>query len=642
MNIVQHHPTVPTTGRFAFSAPPIPGESLLGFIARNADVHGVDKVASALLPAGLENPKTEAFATAYERQVAVLASLFVTTPEEVRSRMYLPWAGGDGVDVNFHGTRMRPKYLRWEHRRFSPTSLRASGHHRALWDLLVLSFCPESKEILLSECPHCQKKPGWRYTLGLATCEWCEGDLTDVTGTPVRCDDMEALDFVCDLVNPAPVRRTAALARVPSRLSALDAGGVFEFVVNLACMLVTKPEASSMVRVQNKRDMEVLTPESLAKAGRLILGWPDSMHSLAAEVRSEAHLRNGVWGTRRELRPLLWLTRVPTLPREAREAVSEVIDASVNGSGNVAHRVFNLPDEYLTKHETEKQFGFKNDLLEELCDLDLLRHVRRETAGKPALLIRREDVADLRAEMGDATSRVNAARMLGVDYLAVERLAQAGLLRRNGRAASVTVHGQPYRTSSIVGLGERLLSRSRRPGRSGTLVTLSDAAASSTAPIVPWTGLVEAVLSRRLPVFMLSDDAELPLMRRLGIRSVDLGLVAGLPHEDLPESTSRLINTYEAGAILEMAAPTTFVTQSGGLSLSGSGRNSLRLDEVLAFRSRGISAKEVGRRTGLNSKQASARLTKLKVPLSFASRDRDVLFWNREAAEAAFDRLRDR
>ena len=641
MTMIEHSPASRMTGRFAFSSAPIPGESLLGFIARNADIHGVDKIASALLPAGLENPKTDAFATSYERQVDVLASLFMTTPEEVRSRMYLPWAGGDGVDVNFHGTRMRPKYLRWVHRRFSPTSLRISGHHRALWDLLVLSFCPESKEILLSECPHCQRKPAWRYTLGLATCEWCEGDLTDVAGSLVRCDDMEALDFVCDLVNPDPTRRVAALARVPSRLSSLDAGGVFEFVVNLACMLVSKPEASSMVRVANKGDMGVLTPESLAKAGRLILGWPTSMHKLAVELRSQAHLRTGSWGTRRELRPLLWLNQVRTIPSEARDAVSEVIDASVKGSGNVAQRVFNLPDEYLTKYEAATQFGFRNTLLERLCELDLLRNIRRETAGKSTVLIRREDIVDLRTEMGDATPRLNAAGMLGVDYLAVERLADAGLLRRTGRATSFTVFGQSYRTSSITGLEERLLSLARRPARAGSFVTLTHAAASSRAPIVPWTGLVEAVLSRRLPIVMLSKDPELPLMGRLGIRSTTVDMVAGLPQEALPESMSRQIHSFEAGAILEISpCIVTHLTQSGGLSSSGSGQYRLKLDEVLGFRSRGISAREVGRRTGLTSHQASMRLTSLKLPLSFASRNRTVLFWNRAVAEGAFDRVR--
>ncbi|MGI4763696.1 MAG: hypothetical protein ACRYGP_01270 [Janthinobacterium lividum] len=631
-------------GRFAFSEPPIPGESLLGFIARNADIHGVDKVGSALMPAGLENPKTEAFATAYEEQVDVVAALFMTTPEEVRSRMYLPWVGGDGVEVDFHGTRVRPKYLRWAHRRFSPTSLRVSGHHRALWDLNVLSFCPESKEVLVAECPECKKSLGWRYTLGVTKCEWCEADLTKVSGVPVRCDDMDALDFVCDLVNPDPVRRTAALRRVPSRLSALDAGGLFEFVINLVCMMVTKPEAATMVRIQFKQDTGVVTPESLAKAGRVILGWPETMHALTAEVRSKAHLRPGSWGTSRELRPVLWLTKVESIPLVAREAVSEIIDASISGAGNVAQRVFNLSDEYLTKYEVYNQFGFKSGTLDQLCDLDLLRHVRRHTAGKPTILIRREDVADLRAEMGDATHRPHVADMLGVDFLAVERLAEAGLLSKTGPATAAMTHGgDPYRTSSLAELRGKLLALAQGPVRSDTWMTLSDVAASSVAPVVPWTGLIEAVLSRRVNVMLVSNDPDLPLMRRLGVGSEGLDLVAGLPYEKLPESDGRLITTFEAGAILEvMAASVSAVTKGKSLTRIGSGYHALMVDEVLSFRSRSISAREVARRTGNQAGRVSARLGSLGVPLTFASAGRKVLFWDRAAAEGAFDHLRDR
>lgn len=603
MNIVQRHPVVPATGRFAFSEAPIPGESLMGFIARNADIHGVDKVASALLPAGLENPKTEAFATAYEGRADVLAALFMTTSEEIRSGMYLPWAGREGTEVNFHGTHIRPRYLRWRNRRFSPASLRVSGHHRAMWDLDVLSFCPESKEMLVSGCPSCGESLGWRYTLGIRTCEWCEADLTKVASEPVRCHDIEALDFACDLVNPDPGRREKARARVPERLAALDTGELFEFVMNLACVILTRPDSRVLLRLQSKDDLAQITPDIIAEAGRLVMGWPASMHAYAAELRSRAHLRPGFWGVRKELGPLLWLTKEQSIASSVKEAVQDVINDNMASIGGIAQRNFGSPEGTMTTSEVLKEFGFKPSLVSRLCADGVIWSTVHAGVGKPVTVVRRQDISDLRAEMGDVTSRIDVAKSLGVDYLAVERLAAVGLLRKVGRVTAAMVYGDHYRTSSLATLRERLLALAPRHVRSGTFEALSVVARRTDASVVPWAGIVEAVLSHRVPVVILSEDHELPLTERLGILDETAWMAAELPTETLPDKEERGINTHEAGAILEIgAASISYLTQGGALPRSGSGDFSLKLNDVLAFRELGISTGEVARRTGGNGR----------------------------------------
>lgn len=642
MNIVQRHPVVPTTGRFAFSEAPIPGESLMGFIARNADIHGVDKVSSALLPAGLENPKTEAFATAYEEQADVLAALFMTTPEEMRSRMYLPWAGREGTEVNFHGTHIRPKYLRWRHRRFSPASLRVSGHHRAMWDLAVLSFCLESKETLVSGCPSCGESLGWRYTLGIGTCEWCGADLAKVAGVPVRCDDMEALDFACGLVNPDPATREKALARVPERLAALDAGELFEFVMNLACLLLTGPDAPRLARLQSREDLAQVTPDILGRAGRLVLGWPATMRDLAAGMRAQARQRPGRSVATGDLRPMRWLAKEQAIAPLARQAVAEIIEAHGPDIVPKAERPPKILGEFITKHEAAQAYGFRGAALDRMVALGVIRGSVRERSGKGAPLFHRKDLADLRAEMGDVTTRVDAARVLGVDYLGVERLADAGLLRRTGPATAVMVYGDHYRASSVTALRQRLLALPTRCVGAEAPRSLSAVAGAASTPVVPWVGLIQAMLSGQLPVVKLSADPDLPVAEALGIQERRGWSVADLPAEAMPRGDGRRINSYEAGGILETPAPcVSSLTKAGALPRDGSGEFTLVVDDVLAFRSRCISTREVARRVGRNANATWWQLTRLGVPVTFSNDSRKVVFWDRAAAEAAFDRLRE-
>src|ERR1700761_724616 len=74
----------------AYIAPPHPDESLLGFVTRALSLTAAPQLKSALKLAGVHKLAPVAIATTLTdaREIAGLATLLNTTPEEIRKRTY--------------------------------------------------------------------------------------------------------------------------------------------------------------------------------------------------------------------------------------------------------------------------------------------------------------------------------------------------------------------------------------------------------------------------------------------------------------------------------------------------------------------------------------------------------------------------
>lgn len=632
---------------FAHSKPPIAGESLLGFVARNCEVHGISKVAAALRPAGLEGNVTEYLATAHADKAQAIAALFATTEAEVRSRMYLPVTMADdrpGGYIDFHGIPLRRDLLQFQCRRISPAGLRTSAHHRAVWDVHVFPFCPDAREMLISTCPTCDGVLGWRWTHGIGCCEGCGEDLTRVEGTPVTCADIEALGFVCGLIHPDAARRGQARAMVPGMLSPLSNGDLFEMAIQLACVVLTGG-GRRLFRPRTAADFLRFMPDVLAKAGRLLLGWPDSMHAFADDLRAQAGSRPGYWGALKDLAPLVVVaSRRETLAPLSRRLLRDMIRDDVGRAGSALRRTHRRTEDLMTVSEAYEQFGFSKATLRKLRNRGLIQATFNAQAERSIVLVRRDEIARMAREQEDVISRIDVSRALGVDHLAVGRLADAGLLQAVSPAIAALLVGDHYRRSSMDALADRLLAKAD-PEVAGTMavVPLAKAAAELTQRVVPWVGLTSAVLSGDLAVRMVQTEAGRPVTERLGVaQSVGLRtLIASLDEETLPDYGDGRMNTHEAAAILGVPASVmTHLTQGGHLPATDDASYRLQAADVIAFHATYVSNQEVARRSGRPGRQIVPELLTARVPVFSPDPAGKTRFWDRRAAEAAMIRWR--
>lgn len=625
---------------FPFPDPPIAGESLIGFVARNADKHGVAAVKAALLPAGIDTLVPESLPTVHRGRAAEIARVFKTSEAEILGRTHPPVdvAGRPASFVDFFGTPIRSAYREMNRRRVSPASFAVSAHHRAIWDLRVLSFCPDSREALIDRCPACAKGLGWRWTLGPAHCESCGADLRDYPQPRIECADVEALDFVVDLVHPDPMRRARAKAMAPPAFAGLDNGELFEGVMAVACAITTEPDAprAIMRRLKTLEDFGRIAPDALATAGRTLLAWPKTYLRIADGMRARASDRDGHWGIKKELGPLVYLTRDLYLAPLLKNEIGRRNDENM-AAANVPFRRAERREtpSLITVGDAAKEFGIDGRMIKRWRDDKLVWFETDETAKLSIVLLRRDEIAAIAAARDDRIAIVEVTDVLGVDHVGARALAAEGLIAAIVRPAADLVAGPGFRRSSVDALRARLLALAEpQPAGTKAYVRLSKAAKRAGVNPIPWAAIFRAVLAGDLRVFLHPAEGNLAFTTSVTVadvrdvsaivRAAAGGEVAGPDRMSCPEAAAHL-GTTEVG-IAEFIG-------KGILPTNGDTRFKLDRDVVDEFKRTRVLANEIAHRNGWRYRDVRAfLLAKGVAPVGNADQDK-FLVWDRAEVE---------
>ena len=631
---------------FRWSDAPIPGESLMGFVARNSAKHGVTKTSSALLPADIDTLVPESLPTVHRDKAAEVAHLFKTTPEEVLARSHPPVVvpGRPTSFVDFFGTPIRSAYREVNRRRVSPTSLAASEHHRAMWDLRVFSFCPESKEILIDHCPACDGRLGWRWTLGAAWCESCGEDLRQFPQSRIECADMEALDFVVDLVHTDPARRARARRLVPDLLQPLDNGELFEFCVALACAITTEPEAprAIMRRLKTLADFSRMTPDALATAARIVIGWPEAFHKLADAMREQAFARHGFWGKKKELGPLIYLARDLYLAPLIKRALVREVDANMaNAAVTVAFRRAEqrqTPD-LMTIGDAAAEFGLDGRMIKRWRDDDLVWALFDREAKTSIVLVRRAEMAAIATARDDAMGRFEVMKRLGVDYLAPDALAATGMIEKIDRPAADIIKGDSYRRSSVEALHARLLACAAPPAPNAKIhPRLSKAVKRTGVGPAPWVAIYQAIISGALRVNLHPGHGNLAVATSVTVPDAAnvAPIIQAATGADV--SGSKRVNTHEAAAMLG-TTEVVIAEFIGKTFLPTNGGERFKLDRKVVedFRDKYVLANELAARMGCRYRDVRAFLLEKGVEPVLNKNENQHLAWDRAEVERALE-----
>jgi TniQ len=412
---------------------PIPGESLLSFFARTANQNVCERLSGLLAHAGvvLKRPSSIPFVDAV--QAERIAALCSVSPIEIEHLVHAAVTmEGVGDYVTWFGTRLERRFISTTTRRLSPRSLRGSPHHRAIWTVGPISFCPESFERLIGQCPYCEAKLDWRRTRGPAVCETCCRSLTRYHPGKVPWEYRRTGHLVASLLHHSAETRALALSKFPEPFQSWEPGDVFGAIVDLASFWdeanLSRPFGALARSAKTASSVSV---QGLNRACNLLTSWPDSLECFIGELiclradqpPSARSMLGGLgrytWypGKRTPMAELL-RSEVPAILRRLS------VPLYVNPTSRALSK---KRDTLISNGDARTRLGIDNRILERLQPDGDAIVARRE--GRRGMIL--YDAAKLAASFQafqTAVGEHQITRELGVPGYCISELARAGLM----------------------------------------------------------------------------------------------------------------------------------------------------------------------------------------------------------------------
>lgn len=193
-----------------FIVPPLPMESARGYIARVADYNVHERHADALSHAGLGLKEV----LGGRVDAKILDRIYGLDPEGEKGLWPQSLEPEGPGTVLVRDVELPTSLFRHHRRRLSIAGLRKSLHHRHAWTIGALSFCPESWDVLVEQCPRCDHTFAWGNG-AFWCCDGCGIDLRQCRLTRIRREHRPALLVLAELFSPDASKRKAAYQKLP-------------------------------------------------------------------------------------------------------------------------------------------------------------------------------------------------------------------------------------------------------------------------------------------------------------------------------------------------------------------------------------------------------------------------------------------
>lgn len=581
-------------------------------------------------------------ATLDETDAAAIAELLGTEVASLRRATH-PIA--DDGRCLFFGTSIRTKHREGPVRRISPRGLANAPYIRAMWQLRPIGFDPCTKELLISDCPVCGAGLGFSRTYGVCFCDRCARnddlgfvqpavDLRDFPQPLVEIEDMAALDFVTGLVDPDPTVRERFAPALDDDLTGLDRGEIFDLCMAIVGVLNQDPKraVTSPAKPTTRSDYERLfTPERLAEAGRIIMGWRTGFDGLCERARATAHDRPGFYGIKSELGQVYALTVDRTLTENVRKVVREaVLRNMATSSADIAVRrtEHRGRTDLITSQQASDRFGIALKLFQRLAKTPELTHHRASGTKKGPVLFAVDEIAALAALRGDLESASSVGLRLGIPNGAVSQLAQAGLIEKVTGPVLLTVVGKnQYRRSTVDALIRDIEAKIGSGATGSFHIRLSKAMYRMPAGEKPWVALVKAVLAGRLAVFEVEGRLSATMIK-LAASSFEEVVAAVASEAGINDAVEPMVTRAEAADILGITVATVIgMIDADLLPLHGSGVCNLRRADVVRVARTYISTAEASRLIGVGYRWVRGKLAEHGIhPVAELSEHRGILY----------------
>jgi hypothetical protein len=536
----------------------MPDECLGGLVVRATATNFRRNPLTALRRVGVVTQAPQSLCSRSPALAKTIADFVGTSDVASVAAKFHPAMDGEGSRIDFFGEPLRPFYRDAQRRRVSPRSLKIGAWMRALWSVRLFGFDPVTKETLIDSCPVCGKPLGWRITYGVAFCDHCYRpdeflgavwkypgvDLRDFPQPLVEVDDVQALDFVTGLIDPAPGRKEAARHLVPEMWSGLSNGDLFEVVLHFASMQNADHWDMNRNRIRRRaksgEGWEKFTPEVLSVAGRALLDGRAGLERFGDFLRSQGQdkPREKTYGWLSELGPLGVVDL--NLSAAAREILGGAVAAYFESRRD--------PDMKPIAHLAEK-YGVGRSGLSALAKSGFIPAIKFDNLEKAPILISERALKPIAARKREVISGTMAAPRIGIHLKELEELERMRLLDRVAGPVLKLLRSDVYYTKTSVEALVAKLSQNTPPHKGGDAVRMRVALRALGARSVPWATIVAAIADGRLTVTAVKPFA-VSLGERLGIR--DVGSLRKLIEGHVAEApaSAEWVGKFEAAEML--------------------------------------------------------------------------------------------
>jgi TniQ len=247
----------------------IPGESLLGWIARTTVENELPNITTILRDVGQGHRNRFADVMSGPIDIEGL-SVILGSDRPVVESLRAEDLGDDRS--RYLGSIVSAGDVHTRERRFAPASLAADDvpYYRASWLLRTFPVCTTSWQILRSDCT-CGAAQTWATISSYTLCESCGEDLRDLPGKTVPEDQRPGLQFFADLLFDDNDAGERAKSKLPPELRTLNGGEIFELA--LVTARIVDPTLGNP-RENVWRDEPARLAQALSVVPDLLFAWP--------------------------------------------------------------------------------------------------------------------------------------------------------------------------------------------------------------------------------------------------------------------------------------------------------------------------------------------------------------------------------
>lgn len=608
-----------------YSAEPIVGESLSGFVARVAYENRHGNAALILGEAGYlrRNNARTAF---YDFEVVPMLEQVLKVGDGTLSALIHPVVGGPEKKpiVDFFGAYVPRDLLESQNRRVSPLALRNSGHHRAIWSHHLIPYCQETGAILIDRCPsaECGADLRWNSARGIDQCGQCGADLKAAAVELVDAAIRREIAPVVDLLNPDPQVHVAAMAAVAEPLRKFNRGTLFEFAWRLASLTV--PTEAHLKDAHRKNFTAQEKIARLTAMAQVLRDWPNGFREGAASLGLDMLAKR-----------LRWF-RSPHIRRDFDSQMMDVMQEfypDIFRNCTTITCVISFFPDLICLDEVIGILKILNKSVAHLHRKGLLKpHATTSSRLQLRNCFKRSEIEALAARFRDRVDVERCAFFTGFSQNGIEQLICLGHLNQvTDPAVCATYPGLQIEDSSFARLMGNIMSCSAEiGGRTLSLRHALEVIGGREKPIGP---IIQAMLAGEIRYAI--DPDEFKLVRKLRVSEDDVDSLAGYAFEtaDYPDFTFiSTMNRGEASAVLNVVPDNVYKAIQTSAKHCRAKKQLLKRDGILELTRKRISLAEIKRRWLGRSR---------RLPPEIRSKPEfqpiDALGYDREVTESFFE-----
>lgn len=249
----------------------IPGESLLGWIARTTVENELPNITTILRDIGQGHRNRFADVMSGPIDIEGLSVILGSDLPDVEA-LRAEDLGDDRC--RYLGSIVFAGDIHTRERRFAPASLAADNvpYYRASWLLRTFPVCTTSWQVLRSDCT-CGAAQTWATISSYTMCESCGEDLRYLPGECVPEYQRPGLQFFADLLFGDNDAREEAKSKLPPELQTLNSGEIYELA--LVTARIVDPTLGNP-RENVWRDEPARLARALSAVPDLLCAWPDT------------------------------------------------------------------------------------------------------------------------------------------------------------------------------------------------------------------------------------------------------------------------------------------------------------------------------------------------------------------------------